>query len=209
MDPIKTTIDTYNSFAQTYKDRYKNNNDSNEMVVLLNKFVGKITPKGKILDLGSGAGFDSKYLSEKDFNVTGIDLADKLLEIAKENSPKTNFIKMDIRSLDFQPNSFDGIWAAGTLVHIPKTEINNLLEGIYKILKTNSIFYLSLKEGIGEEMKTNQGENNLNGATRFFAYYTEEEIKKLLTLNGFESIEITKDKKRGNTWLQIFAQKNN
>ena len=69
----------------------------------------------KVLDIGTGPGFFTIILEELGYtNITGIDVSNKMLEVAKENIQKygksnssIQFIQMDAQKLDFDSNSFD------------------------------------------------------------------------------------------------------
>lgn len=206
MDPTTVTIDTYNSFAEDYRERYKTD-DSNKMQPSLDKFISMLTTGKKVLDVGSGAGFDAKYFSDHGFDVTSIDLAEKLIEVAKEIAPKVNFLKMDMRSMTFEDNSFDGVWALASILHLPKAEATNVLSKISQILVPSGIFYLGLKQGVGEEYKTNEGQGNLEGAKRYFAYYSKVEVEDILKDLGLKVVDYVEDTNRGNTWMGFFAIK--
>jgi hypothetical protein len=39
MDPVQETIQTYNNFAQDYRQRYKDDGDDNKMQPSLDKFL--------------------------------------------------------------------------------------------------------------------------------------------------------------------------
>lgn len=208
MDAVTETINTYNTFAEDYKQRYQNDKDGNKMQVFLDKFLNLLDTSGYILDIGSGAGFDAKYLSDKGCTVISIDIAEKLLEVAKEIAPKVSFVKMDMRNLTFPQSSFDGVWCAASLLHLPKSEASKVLIGINSVLKPNGILYLGLKQGKGEEFVTNKGTGNLEGARRFFAYYTKEEVEKLLEEAQFTVTEYSTNTNRDNIWMNFFSKKN-
>jgi SAM-dependent methyltransferase len=207
MDPIKETINTYNSFAEDYKKRYQSDKDGNRMQVYLDKFVDKLKGERTVLDVGSGAGFDAKYLSDKGLNVTSIDLADKLLEVAREIAPNVSFIKMDMRQMTFNNGSFDGIWSSASLLHLPKSEVPNVLNNFYNILRSDGILCVSLKQGEGEGFVTNKGEGNLEGAHRYFSYYSKKEVEDLLSKSRFVLTEYTENTNRGNIWMFFIAKK--
>lgn len=69
----------------------------------------------KVLDIGTGPGFFTIILEELGYNnITGIDVSNKMLEVAKENVQKygkpnssIQFIQMDAKNLKFYTNSFD------------------------------------------------------------------------------------------------------
>lgn len=68
-------------------------------------------PKGaRVLDLGCGNGRHSLILAE-DYQVTGIDLSSKLINLAQKQAERSNppplFIQADMRRLPFANSSFD------------------------------------------------------------------------------------------------------
>lgn len=207
MDPITQTIDTYNKFAKEYKKRYINVGDGSKLEPSLIKFISLLGKPSNILDIGSGAGFDAKYLSNQGFNVTSIDLSAEFIKIAKKVAPKVTFVKMDMRDMSFDNNIFDGVWSSATLVHLPKNEISSVLLTINKILKPNGIFYVDFKQGVGEKYVTNDGKDNLSGAKRYFSYYSQNEVSELLTKSGFKILEYFVRTNRENTWMHFFCVK--
>ena len=96
------------------------------------KFLGDIEGK-KILDVGCGKGRFSKILVDKKAVVTGIDLSDKLLEVAKKNIEDVNFVIGSTTNLKFQDNLFDCIICIETLEHVPDTK--KAVEEMLRVLK--------------------------------------------------------------------------
>jgi 2-polyprenyl-3-methyl-5-hydroxy-6-metoxy-1,4-benzoquinol methylase len=79
-----------------------------------------LEPDAKILDAGCGAGIPiSKYLSKK-FQVYGIDISSKQIELAKKLVPKATFKKADMLNPGFEPNTFDGIICLYALIHVDR-----------------------------------------------------------------------------------------
>lgn len=62
--------------------------------------------KGRVLDVGCGAGRHSLYLQKKGFDVLGIDVSPLAIEVCKLRGLKKAKI-MSIEAVDFNPNSFD------------------------------------------------------------------------------------------------------
>ncbi len=81
-EKIRQTIKTYNDYAKEY---YNIHNNPEEIKSMLEFFIKNLKGK-KILDAGCGPGRDSKYFTQKGFQSVGIDLSEKLLEIAKKRS---------------------------------------------------------------------------------------------------------------------------
>jgi ubiquinone/menaquinone biosynthesis C-methylase UbiE len=68
--------------------------------------------KGRVLDIGCGAGRHSLYLQGKGFDVLGIDVSPLVLKVCRERGLKKLKL-MSIESVDFKPNSFDTILMMG------------------------------------------------------------------------------------------------
>lgn len=197
-----------NNTAKTYKVIYKDYANRNVMNTdiehMLEKFISYL--KGKdILDIRCAQGRESKYLSEKGFEVTGIDITEEFLELARHNCPSCQFINMDMTDLQFQAESFDGIWACASFLHIPKDIAVSTLLGFKKVLKTNGLLYLSVMEGEYDNERRNE---DMDWDLRHFSDYQEQELKNLLLQCGYIFVELVKRKTpSGRTFMHIFATK--
>ncbi|MGQ3890020.1 class I SAM-dependent methyltransferase [Legionella sp. CNM-1927-20] len=87
-----------------------------------------------------GSGRDARIFSEKGLKVYGIDFCSELITISRKNAPLATFKVMDIEEMNFQEASFDGVWSACSLGHLPKNSFPEVLLTINKILKKGAIF---------------------------------------------------------------------
>jgi SAM-dependent methyltransferase len=78
--------------------------------------------KGKeVLCVGCGTGEECDFLMKKGAKrVVGIDLADKMIEIAKTSFPEVHFEVMDIEKMKFEKKSFDFIYSSLTFHYSDK-----------------------------------------------------------------------------------------
>lgn len=115
------------------------------------EFINSVIFKGKVLDLGCGSGYISKYIADNNLNPVGIDFSDKMIEIAKQNYPDIPFFKMNIADVDktFEENAFDGLLAIYILYFIPKEQIDIVLESLSRILKDGAPFFMVIQIGKG------------------------------------------------------------
>jgi len=185
-DPTDITIETYNRTAHEFEKKAKNLHHVKEE----KKFEKYLQPGSSILDLGCGDGRDAKIFSERGFKVTGIDLSDKMLDLARTKVALAIFKKMDIRNLEFPDNSFEGIWAVASLLHIPKKEIHKALSESYRVLKKKGIIYICVKVGEGEELKPDKRYDE--SAFKFYSYFQPTELERFVKKSGFKILESKK-----------------
>jgi SAM-dependent methyltransferase len=181
MDKSIQAVKVYDKIAQDYNKEFYNHSE------YVDEFLDLIPKNGKILDVGCGAGRDSGYMSSKKFKIIGLDLSQEMLTIAKQNAPCVEFRLKDIRKLDFCSNSFDGILASCSLIHIPKKDVPNLIRNFYKILKAEGIIYIALQGGASEEVFID--EPFKPDEKLFLNVISFDEIKGLLINNGFSIIK--------------------
>jgi ubiquinone/menaquinone biosynthesis C-methylase UbiE len=207
-DYVTSTIDVYDKTAEEYTKQA----DTRGPKVERSQFIQSIPKHGTILDVGCGSGRDAKVFCDHGFTVTGVDLSGKLLEIAKTIAPKATFIKQDFRELQFQENSFDGIWACASLLHITHDDLSVVLKKLLLFLKPNGTFMMTVKAGSGERYASGR---SLPNEKRFFSFYSKPSLKDALVSSGFRVTKIYayNDKERhpenpkNHWWIVAFATK--
>jgi len=195
---------TYNQYAEDYV--LENPEISEELRKIIDQFIHYLPSGAKILDLGCGTGRDAKYYLIKGLEVVGVDLSEKMIEVAQRETPDGNFIVGNMIEDDLGNEIYDGIAANASLLHIPKVNIKKVLAKIHKALKKDGIFWLGLKAGKGEH----EVESDINGirVKRFFAFYSKAEIEKILKENNFAILNLnSQQSKRGQWWLRIICRK--
>ena len=102
---------------------------------------------GTALDLGCGTGVKSIYLAQKGFKVTGIDISETAIKIAKKNAlkvkTKIDFIVADATNLSFLNNKkFDFILDWANLHGIPKDKREQYIREVTKHVKRGGLLLL-------------------------------------------------------------------
>ena len=188
MDEVEQTIRTYDKIASQYCKKTRQPRflewEENYIKKLLS-FIHK--PKPIILDVGCGDGRHCIIIEKSGGMAIGIDLSQGMLEEANRLYPEGDFREMDMRILSFVNDFFDGIWASGSIYHVPKANVNVVIEEFRRILKLNGILAVNFKLGKGKGMEAEP--KSYSGSPRYFAYYTEKEMKNLLSSFGFEEME--------------------
>ena len=172
----------------------------------LAKVLDKLAPNDHILDLGSGSGDPTAIEIVKEHQVTGVDISEEQIKLAKQNVPEGNFIHHDVGSVEFPDNTFNAVVSFYTLEHIPRKEHATILQRIYRWLKPHGYLLISIEAADIDDM---MGE--WLGVPMFFSIWPPETMKQIVAEAGFEFIEAATEIQVENTteipYLWIFAQK--
>ena len=204
------TAKVFSKYAKVYEDKFMEVTLFHD---IYNRFL-ELLPKddSAILDIGCGPGNITKYLLDNrpELNVLGIDIADEMLQLAKENNPSANFKLMDCNSIHNIKTSFDGIMSGFCLPYLSKEEVSIFIKSSYQLLNANGILYISTMEDSYENSKyigPSSGENE----AIYTYYYPEDYLKNVLLENGFKISEIVHKKQLNNnieaTDVVLIAQK--
>ncbi len=189
-------IDYYNQNA----DSFYESTVETDMSEWQNRFLKHIPAGGRILDAGCGSGRDSKAFIKQGYSVVAFDASREMCKKASE------LIGQEVWQIRFDEmafnDEFDGVWACASLLHVNDKDLPEIFKKIHKALKENGILYASFKYGEG---KRERGE-------RSFIDFTEESIKPILRMYGFDIIEsgITSDIRPGREnekWTNVIARR--
>ncbi|KCZ72303.1 methyltransferase family protein [Candidatus Methanoperedens nitroreducens] len=109
-----------------------------EKLDYLPKIVDFSRYKGKnILEIGCGVGIDLIRFARMGARVSGVDIAERSIELAKKNFA-FNGVDGDLRvmngeELSFDDNSFDAVYAHGVIQYTAKDE--KMIDEIFRVLK--------------------------------------------------------------------------
>lgn len=126
---------------ESYKDKLHA-----ERVLVRRKHLAKLItdkkPK-KVLEIGCFGGYNLRLIHEidKKIELFGFDINKDALRYAKEKLPAINTINGSIYEIEkhFKENTFDLVFTAGVLIHIPCGDIGQALTAIMSISKQHVV----------------------------------------------------------------------
>jgi len=130
---------TYYHLLYKSRDEQEARNSLDKLLVALN-----LEPGARIMDLACGKGRHSRYLAEKGFEVTGLDISEKSIEFARQfETEQLEFFQHDMRK-PFRANYFDGVLNMFTSFGYFETDLEHLhaLQSIATNLKVGGVFLL-------------------------------------------------------------------
>jgi len=114
---LDKTREDYNLISDDFS-RTRNKNWE-ELTFLANS----VSANARILDLGCGNGRLYEMFKDKIVGYCGIDISEKLIEIAKSRYPGVRFRVGDALNLPFSDNIFDRVFGIAIFHHIPSKEL--------------------------------------------------------------------------------------
>ncbi len=135
----------YDRFAWFY-NRYWGPEFSSPALAIYNILLFPHIPPGcRVLDLCCGTGQISTGLSERGYQVTGLDGSAAMLRFARENAPNVEFIHGDARSFELAQPVECVISAFDSLNHVMELdELTLVFRHVYEALTEEGIFLFDL-----------------------------------------------------------------
>ena len=175
-------------YEKMYYDSVKNHSNSkiirewrtksDELVKFLEKVDNK--KNKKVLELGSGRGFLTKYLTSLGFNLTGSDFNKHNIKLANEiNRIKLKHI--DATKINEKKDSFDIVISCELIEHLPNVEIN--IKEVRRVLKKDGFYCITTPNRYIERLY-----NLLTGKVidkYHISLQTHKSLRRLLENEGF------------------------
>lgn len=136
----------FNKYAEEYEAKYMDVGLYHNALKLFCQSLETKVPN--ILEIGCGPGNLTRYLFSQmpESKIMGIDIAEKMISLAKKNNPGATFEVMDCREIDRLGHTFEGIVCGFCLPYLNKDEASRLISNISKLLKPGGVVYLSTME---------------------------------------------------------------
>ena len=185
-DEVKSS---YNRVAADYAEHFRD-----EMLKkpfdrkMLDWLAERVGDRGTICDMGCGPGQIARYLFEHGVKTCGVDLSPGMVESARDLNPDIPFQQGDMLALtNIADNSYGGVAAFYSIIHIPRAKLNQALQELKRILCPGGTLLLTFH--IGEET-IHREEWWGKEVSIDFIFFETEEMKDHLRTEGFELEEV-------------------
>src|SRR5262245_2348021 len=119
---------------------------------MLDWLAEKVNGLGMICDLGCGAGQVASYLRSCSASVCGIDLSAEMIRQARRLNPEIDFQQGNMLALTkVAENSFGGIAAFYSIIHIPRPSLVDALQEMKRVLRPGGRLLLTFH--VGQEVR--------------------------------------------------------
>jgi 2-polyprenyl-3-methyl-5-hydroxy-6-metoxy-1,4-benzoquinol methylase len=139
-----------------------------------------------LLDIGCGHGLIHKHLKDASLNIVGVEMADEVLQLAKQSNPEVSYFNHDGKVLPFASQQFDVAITICVMHHVPHIEWLSFLQEMKRVVKPGGIAIIF-------------EHNPYNPVTRYIVannvmdkdavLLSSLKLKKLMHVAGFGAVE--------------------
>jgi len=189
-----TTLASYEAAAAVYRE---NSSPSEAMTAFLDRVVATVGVGKRLLELGSGHGWDAAYLEARGLLVTRTDGATAFVEMMRADGHIAHVL--DVRHDDFG-GPYDAVLADAVLLHLSRAEFAGAIGRAHDAVVAGGVLALTLKVGDGEAWSTAK-----LGLPRFFTYWREPAVRALLEAAGWIVDSIDHVDGHTEPWIYVLA----
>ncbi len=179
---------TYDAVASEYAEEFRDEMDRKPFDrEMLMRLAGYVNGRGAICDMGCGPGQIARYLHAQGVNACGIDLSTEMVKRAQRLNPAIPFQQGNMLDLaNVADNTFGGIAAFYSIIHIPRPEVVRALGELRRVLQPDGTLLVTFH--IGDET-VHRDEWWGKTISVDFAFFQPEEMVRYLEQAGYDRIE--------------------
>lgn len=180
---------SYDRVAEDYAEQFRDEMDEKPFDrKMLDWLAERVSGLGVICDMGCGPGQVARYLHGRGVKACGVDLSPAMVQQAQSLNAEIPFQRGDMLALaDVADNSYGGIAAFYSIVHIPRSKVAQALWEFRRVLRPKGVLLLAFH--IGQEIK-HLDEWWGKEVSVDFLFFETEEMKSYLTAAGFGLEEV-------------------
>lgn len=153
----------------------------------IDELAKRLPTNARVLDAGCGSGVPAARRLVETHEVVGVDFSTEQVRRARENVPRARFLQGEMSSLAFAANTFDGVCALFSLIHVSLAEHPHVVAEFHRVLRPGGMALLTVG---GDEGWKGTNPNWLDtGVTMHWSFPDIEASVRHLTEVGFEVLE--------------------
>ena len=130
----------YDELAETYAAR---RSESEREGAILDDFIDSVSESSRVLDAGCGQGTPVLRRLCEETTAVGLDLSRAQIEIAAEAVPAARVVHADMTRLPFRHDAFDAVAAFNSLIHVPLSDHQRVVDEFARVLRPGGSVLLS------------------------------------------------------------------
>ncbi|NDL68031.1 class I SAM-dependent methyltransferase [Anaerotalea alkaliphila] len=188
-------------YYEVNKERFAQDTAEADMGEIREAFLSLLPREARILDFGCGTGRDARFFKDKGHPVVAMDASAGMCALAsgRLGQPVLQKRFQELR----EKEAYQGVWACASLLHLPRTELTEVLARVRDALADQGILYMSFKYGEFEGIRDG----------RYFLDLKESALDEVLGETGgltLQRVWTSTDVRPGRErefWLNVLAKK--
>lgn len=189
MENFDLSVHRFDEFAEEYASRFDNVSGYLDQ---LSFFVSHVkTSSPAILELACGPGNVTKFLKNHfpESRILAVDLAPKMIELARKALPEVDFRVMDVRDISVIAEKFDAVMCSFCLPFLSKADAAKLIADCLALLNPGGVIYLSTMEG--DETRAGYEKTSFSGNSEvYFNYHRQADLREAFKKAGFTLLRV-------------------
>lgn len=195
----RETVKSYESGADEYAETTRGE-PFEAHAQLLDAFVHALGRGARVLEIGSGPGWDADRLEARKLEVERTDAAQSFIDVQRKRGKRVT--RLDIVG-DEIPGRFEGILCMYVLQHIARALIDSVLAKFAAALRSDGALLVALREGSGEMHEVGSDSGGVYHVTR----WPKGEFIERLARAGFVTMQSRTFTGSDGEWMVVLARK--
>ena len=176
----KLTQSTYGTIACEYLEQTRNRSSIQSWI---DRFSQQLPDNARVLDVGSGPGFDCSEFRRRGKWALALDLSYEMLHVGRHDYPGPR-VQANVEKLPFPADAFDGAWANASLLHLPKDRIGLVFGELRRVLRSPGLLHVAVKDGLGAATETGRFVE-----PRWYQYWAAADLDAALAAAGYTVVD--------------------
>jgi ubiquinone/menaquinone biosynthesis C-methylase UbiE len=147
--------------------------------------IGQLARGARVLDAGCGTGVPTaRQLQEAGFSVTGIDISEVMLALARQNVPGIDLRQLNLTEIGPELGRFDAAVAFFSLLMLPRADIPAALARLHDVLVPGGLLTVGMVEADVDDVPI-----DFLGLPVRVTGYPRDELARVVETAGFEVLE--------------------
>ena len=112
-------------------------------------FVARLPEGARVLEIGAGVGYTAKWFLDRGIDIVATDLSPANVELCRAKGVEAEV--RDMADLGLPDDSFDGVWAASCLMHVPNADLGTVFAEVNRVLRDGGLFWAGTWGGLTSE----------------------------------------------------------
>ncbi len=196
-DENRRTVEAYDIYADRYAEVTRASHfDSRDEA--LDVFMARVKPKGCVLEVASGPGWDADVMESRGLNVRRTDISEGFIAVQAKRGKRVE--RLDLIEDDLG-GPYDGLVALYMIQHIARPLVDGVIARMAAALVPDGLLLFSFQLGEGERVDAG------TGGDYHIVMWPHEEMEAILVRHGLEIVWDRTEDGREARWVTLVARR--